>query len=140
MNSLIKAGFIINSVKKLVWEPQLALEWTSIWLDGENYCISIPDRRIVDLKKEISKICEFFPKTTARIIAKIVGKIISMMPVIGNVARLKTGYLYILIKSRKSWDHISSILQYDSALDEIFFWKRTVDSITINVLSIVVYL
>ena len=88
MNSLIKAGFIINS-EKSVWEPQSALEWTSIWWDGENYCISIPERRIIDLKKEMSKICEFFPKTTARIIVKIVGKIISMMPVIGNVARWK---------------------------------------------------
>ena len=53
---------------------------------------------------------------------------------------METGYLYILINSRKSWDHISSILQYDSALDEIFFWKQTVDSITIKVLSIAVYL
>ena len=52
-----------------------------------------------------------------------------MMLVIGNVARLKTRYLYVLINSRKSWDHIFSIFQYDSALDEIFFWKKTAGSL-----------
>ena len=63
------------------------------------------------------------PKTIARSIAKMVSKIISMMPVIGNVARLKTRHMYSMIKNRLSWDNVFSILQFDSALDEMFFWK-----------------
>ena len=63
------------------------------------------------------------PKTTARSIAKIVSKIISMISVIGNVARLKTRYMYSMINNRLSWDNIFSILRFDSALDEMFFWK-----------------
>ena len=76
-----------------------------------------------------------FPKTTARSIAKIFGKIISMMPVIGNVARLKTRYMYSMINNRLSWDNIFSISQFDSALDEMFFWKYTVDSLNTRSLS-----
>ena len=133
-NSLTQAGFIINNDKS-VWDPQLALEWTGIWWDGGTCSISIPDRRIDDLKNEISQVSNMFPKTTARSIAKIVGKIISMMPVIGNVARLKTRYMYSMINNRLSWDNIFSISQFDSALDEMFFWKYTVDSLNTRSLS-----
>ena len=133
-DSLIRAGFLINSVKS-IWEPQLSLEWTGIWWDGGTHCISISERRIDDLKREIALACSFFPKTSARSIAKIVGKIISMMPVIGNVARLKTRYLYFMINNRLSWDNIFSISQYEFALDEIFFWKYTVDSLNSRCLS-----
>lgn len=127
-DSLTKAGFIIYE-EKSIWEPLTALEWTGIWWDGLEYFICIPDRRILDLKTELDFVCIRLPFITARVVAKLVGKIISMMPVIGNAARLMTRHLYVLVHNKLSWDSSFKIKNEDRALDEIFFWKNTVDKL-----------
>ena len=126
-SSLIKAGFLINE-EKSIWVPQTVIEWTGIVWNGEEYAISIPDRRISDLFSEIGSILKHLPNSSARKLAKLVGKVISLMPVIGNVARLMTRHLYKLIQNRVSWDR--DLFIYDSqVLDEIFFWKESVTSL-----------
>ena len=124
-DSLVKAGFFINQ-EKSIWDPQMFLEWTGLVWNGHEYHISIPQRRINDLFAEISRVSNHLPCCTARSIAKLVGKIISMMPVIGNVARLMTRNLYELIQNRISWDNVFKIQEGHYAFDEIFFWKDTV--------------
>ena len=51
------------------------------------------------------------------------------MPVVGNVSRLMTRNLYLIIQSRKSWDSLLNIKDKQKAIDEIFFWKNSVDNL-----------
>ena len=126
--SLLKAGFVINE-EKSIWDPQFALEWTGLWWNGKDFSICIPDRRINSLKEEMNHISDFLPFVSARSLARLVGKIISLMPVVGNVSRLMTRYLYLIIQSRKSWDSLINIKDQQKAIDEIFFWKNSVDNL-----------
>ena len=48
----------------------------------------------------------YLPKVTARKLAQCVGKVISMMPVIGNIARLMTKRCYVIIENTTSWDSV----------------------------------
>ena len=128
--SLVQAGFKINN-EKSIWEPQKSLEWTGLFWDGNCSSLSIPDRRISDFFSEVNYLLKKLPKTPARHLAKLVGKIISMMPVIGNIARLRTRHLYSLIHDSDSWDKVFSITHNHPAIEEIFFWKETLLNINV---------
>ena len=69
-------------------------------------------------------ISDFLPFVSARSLARLVGKIISLMPVVGNVSRLMTRNLYLIIQWRKSWDSLLNIKDEQNVIDEIFFWKN----------------
>ena len=69
-------------------------------------------------------ISDFLPFVSARSLARLVGKIISLMPVVGNVSRLMTRNLYLIIQRRKSWDSLLNIKDEQNVIDEIFFWKN----------------
>ena len=132
--SLLKAGFFLNE-EKSIWDPQISLEWTGIVWNGEEYYRSIPDRRINDFLNELIAIKNRLPSTTARFLAKIVGMVISMMPVIGNVARLMTRNLYELIQSRDGWDNGFKMPREHSAINEIFFWNDTLRQLNKRMLT-----
>ena len=63
--SLIQAGFK-NNKEKSIWEPQKSLEWTGLFLDGNCFSLSIPDRRISDFFSEMNYVLKILPKTSAR--------------------------------------------------------------------------
>jgi hypothetical protein len=50
------------------------------------------------LIESVSLILSEFPLITARNLAQVTGKIISMSPVIGNISRLMTRYCYMIMK------------------------------------------
>ena len=52
------------------------------------FSLYIPDRRVDELRCSLIELFSHLPKVTARKLAQCVGKLISMMPVIGNIARL----------------------------------------------------
>ena len=81
--------------------------------DSEHFSIYIPERRINDLRCSLEKLFSYLPKVTARKPAQCVGKVISMMPVIGNIARLMTRRCYVIIKNRL---HLDSVLCLESNL------------------------
>ena len=51
------------------------------------FSIEIPDRKITDLKNTLLKVFSSMPMDSARDLARCTGKIVSMMPVIGSLAR-----------------------------------------------------
>ena len=128
--SLVQAGFKINN-EKSIWEPQKSLEWTGLFWDGNCFSLSIPDRRISDFFSEVNNVLKKLPKTSARHLAKLVGKIISMMPVMGTIARLMTRHLYSLIHGSDSCNKVFSIPHNHPAIEEIFFWKETLLNINV---------
>ena len=127
-SSLESAGFLINA-EKFIWVPTKVLEWIGLVWDSLLFKISIPERRILDLKITLDSLFKGLPFVSARILAKFAGKIISLMPVVGNIARLMTRHLYRIIESRKSWDGIFTLDLGDKCISELNFWKDNLDSI-----------
>ena len=63
-------------------------------------------------------------------VASLVGKIISMSYVIGNVAYIMTKHLCIGILEKTSWN--SCIVLTDSSLNHIKFWKDSLPEVNGN--------
>ena len=80
--SLTEAGFLINTEKSM-FDPKQELEWLGILWNSRVFSISIPERRISDLLNSINSIFDFFPRISARQLAQVTGKIISLSPVFG---------------------------------------------------------
>ena len=57
-----------------------------------------------------------------RALSIIVGQVISMIPAIGPIARLRMGACYDIINQRKTWT--DSCLFTEEAMAELHFWKE----------------
>lgn len=76
-NSLSQFGLLIN-FQKSIFYPTQNLEWLGILWDSKSFSISVPTRRIDDTVGLLQKLVKSFPRVTARELARVVGKIISM--------------------------------------------------------------
>ncbi|CAC5422900.1 unnamed protein product [Mytilus coruscus] len=126
--SLLSAGFLINE-KKSIFTPVQELEWLGIIWNSLEFCVTIPDRRINDLICSLSDALFIFNTLSARRLAQVVGKIISMSPVIGNISRLKTRYSYMCIESRISWDTVLNMEIPVQVKDELLFWLDNIERV-----------
>ena len=133
-NSLEEAGFVIN-YDKSIWEPVQKLEWLGLFWDSEQLSLYIPERRINDLRCCLEELFSYLPKVTARKLAQCVGKVISMMPVIGNIARLMTRRCYVIIENRTSWDSVVCIESSDFCITELNFWRKNIDFLNVKKLG-----
>jgi uroporphyrinogen-III decarboxylase len=98
---------------KSVFTPAQSIEWLGIIWDSVNFSLQIPDRRVQDLIESVSLILSEFLLITARNLAQVTGKIISMSSVIGNISRLMTRYCYMIIETRSAWDSLLEIIHSD---------------------------
>ena len=119
--SLEEAGFLINESKS-VFSPVQCIEWLGIVWNSKTFSLHISDRRIQDLIASLEKVIKYFPRISARTLAQVVGKIISMCPVVGNVARIMTKFCYMAIERRLSWDRLLMIDCPQKVLAELKFW------------------
>ena len=95
------------------------------FIDTENHFISIPEERLLKVFKTINLIeynLENISEVPARLTASLVGQLVSMSYVIGNVTNMMTKYLSIDILDKQSWN--SAICLSKESLDQIAFWKR----------------
>ncbi|CAC5371828.1 unnamed protein product [Mytilus coruscus] len=67
------------------------------------------------------------PYISARNLAQVTGRIISMSPVIGNITRIMTRYCYMSIESRMSWDSYLVLEKFSILLLTTFGGPYTVD-------------
>ena len=102
-DTLTKAGFIINE-EKSIFKPCKIIEWLGLVWNSDDFSISVSDKRIQSTKEAILNVLENFPRVSARQLAQITGRIVSLLPVVGNVARLMTKFSLIEIEKRISWD------------------------------------
>jgi hypothetical protein len=66
----------------------------------------------------------------------MVGRVISMTPVIGNVARIMSKYCYMAIENRSTWvKHIMSFNQ-DNVLTELRFWENNISKLNSRQLGV----
>ena len=122
INSLVKAGFVINS-EKSIWEPVQKLEWIGLFWDSAHFSLYIPDRRIDDLRCGLTELFSHIPKVTARKLAQCIGKPISMMPVKGNIARIMTRRCYVIKENRLSRDSSVCFESNDFCITELVFME-----------------
>ena len=132
-SSLSSAVFVANSVKS-IWDPtqalvRLGLNWDLV---TGSFCITY--RRISNFTALIGKFIQSAPYVTAWDCAAIAGHVMSMSPVLGNLTRLKTSFLYKVLESRRSWDSRFNIGLHNDCLSVIFFWKNSIVSLTSKVI------
>ncbi|VDH92658.1 Hypothetical predicted protein [Mytilus galloprovincialis] len=124
---LLLSGFIANT-EKSVWEPVQVIEWLGFVWNFKDCTLEISTKKLRTLKEAISNLVEGNTHFTCRNIAKICGKIISMIPALGNVCQIMTKHMHMLVCCRNSWDE--KILVNDYILEELKFWYFECESLS----------
>ena len=101
-NVLSRAGFMVNE-EKSCFIPTQVIEWLGVIWDSREFSLSIPEIRIDDTLSSIVRVISLCPKITTRELARVVGKVNSMSPVIGNTCCIMTRFCSIEIARRTSW-------------------------------------
>ncbi len=88
------------------------------------------DHRIKGILESIEELIMSLPLCTARKLSSFVGKVISLMPIIGNLVQLRTRFSSIAQQTH--WDKTFRIPADCPVLDEIFFWRNNVIDLNIK--------
>lgn len=116
---LALAGFLANE-EKSIWVPCFELEWLGYCWNLRKGSIEIPERKFVGLKSLLYEVLNGKTLCSARVLAKVVGNIISMAFSLGNICHIMTRNLHVPIVHRRSWD---SVLHLDAVCrSELQFW------------------
>ena len=119
-DTLKKAGFIAHP-EKSQWVPTQRLVWLGFVIDMAVGQIEVPEEKLLMTRKLTAKILSM-PQIPARLLARLVGKIISLGLAIGPVSRFMTRSLYQLLESRAAWcDRLVLSLE---AQTELEFWDN----------------
>lgn len=130
-------GFLFAD-DKCNWILSQNCDWLGLHWNTEKGQVHISNDRIYRLNLcldtihgEVQKNVLYF---RAKFLAKIVGQIISMKVVFGDIVRMKTRFLYYCISSKASWEAQVKITA--NALREIEFWRKSVSILNGNGCSI----
>ena len=107
-SDLAAAGFISYDDKS-VWVPVQFIVWLGIVWDGILGNISITESRIY---KALSHIDSPLQPCALSSLASIVGKIISVSPVLGNLARIMTRHCQMAVAAAQDWDSVFLLDRY----------------------------
>lgn len=115
---LESAGFVIN-LEKSQWDPSVRIEWLGFLIDLNNGEFMVPEQKISSLNSQLCEVTKG-QLVTARQLASVVGKIMSMSLALGPVTRLMTRSLYAVLNSRTAW--CQKLALTPEALQELRFW------------------
>ena len=121
ISDLEHAGFILN-VPKSMFEPTQVGSWLGFIIDLLKGRFFVPQEKVVRLVSCIDSAL-LSDMVGVRVLASIVGQVISMSLAIGSVARLRTRALYRVINSRRFWLPLSV-----DACEELSFWKSSLQA------------
>ena len=116
---LISAGFFVND-EKSIWYPTHKLTWLGFDWDTQLLLVQIPDKKLEIFRQDLSNIYNNLDSLTPRKLAKITGKIISFMPSFGNICRIMSRNMLMIISTSFQWD--SHINLTEPAFQELDFW------------------
>ena len=97
---LFSAGLTINEEKSHL-APTKICRWLGFIINTETFTITVPDEKILKLKKLLSSISSRV-KYSAREISKVAGTIMSMKPAVGPIAQILTRNMYFFINEKPS--------------------------------------
>ena len=120
---LERAGLVLNMEKSHL-EPQQVGEWLGFVVNLDKGLFVVPVEKIKKLQSTIQCIPSG-KSVSVRLLASVVGQIISMSLAIGPIARLRSRYLYDSINRRWSWH--DKIFLSKEATDELEFWGSSIN-------------
>ena len=92
-------GFIVNE-EKSQWEPSQCIEWLGFMIDLLQGQFYVPAHKVESLKSQLQMVLQM-QTVPARMLASVLGKIISMSLALGPVTRLMTRSLYSVLNVHK---------------------------------------
>ena len=116
------AGFVVN-VEKSVWDPSTNMEWLGFKIDLAKGDFSVPEHKLAKLKSQLQEASKS-QVMQARLLASLIGRIMSMSLALGPVTRLMTRSLYAALNSRTAW--CQKMTMTPEALGELTFWFNEV--------------
>ena len=116
---LRECGFSLND-EKCVWQPTDYLEWLGLYINLETFEFVAPSRKVDKLIVHLNKALNSL-YSTPRLLAQLVGFIVSLKLAIGPKAIFFTRYMQIAIKDSVSWNQLVQIS--DSVRTEMKFWN-----------------
>ena len=127
-NDLLSGGLIPNR-EKSVWNPVQELNWLGMVWNSSDGTIKAMNHRIDSILTSLEELITSLPNITARKLSVLVGKVISLLPIIGHIAQLHTSFPSIFIAQQYNWDKLCKLSSNSLVIEEIFFWKRNVKDI-----------
>ena len=126
-------GFLIAE-EKCQWLPIKVVTWLGYVLDFSQSKVFKTEERIAMIEKSIESLMYQlsigrFNTVKVKVLASLVGRLISLQYVFGNVVRMKTRDMYNCIITRASWN--APVLVSDAAIHEITFWKENVRKLNV---------
>ena len=127
LNTLERAGLMVN-FEKSVWEPVQKLTWLGINVNTIEGVYTITERRIEKCIAHLESIL-LSPVVSAQKLAKIVGCLVSMHFVLGDIVILRTRAMNTIITSLPTWDTKINIKNCTYTTHEIQFWLKNIKSL-----------
>ncbi|XP_063436370.1 uncharacterized protein LOC134717808 [Mytilus trossulus] len=131
-SDLEKSGFVVNN-KKSVWTPVQIMEWLGFNWNLKDGTLEIPVKKFENLKNIISALFECNIHITCRNLAKVCGKIISMLPALGSICQIMTRHLHMTICCRDYWD--SFVYLNENVIQELRFWYFYCEKVSFRQIS-----
>ena len=98
------------------------ITWLGIVWDGLQGKISITEPRIDKALLHIDNTLQD-PRLSASGLASIIGKIISMSPVLGNLSRIMTKHCQMSVAAAQDWDSVFALDRY--CMVGLQFWQSS---------------
>jgi hypothetical protein len=131
---LLRAG-LEPGANKCVWEPVQCIDWNGLTFDFIRGGIGIKASRIQKLKETARQLMDDWPKVTYREVARCVGRINSMYPVLGEKVQIKLRMLQTIVNIRNykdfAWDAfiaVDYVPLYFYVFSELEYWLKVIDA------------
>ena len=128
---ILDSGFVQN-VDKSIWIPIQDLIFLGIGVNTCSNDLYIPEHKVQNIVRLATKAMQA-KKCTARRLASIAGKIISIKLVAGNICLMMTRYMHLAICSRSAWDSYFTLS--DSVCNELQFWIDEINNFKVRPLK-----
>lgn len=126
---LISSGFIPNATK-CIWVPVQLMEFLGVMLNSLQGTIFIPDRRLNKVQNTIIDVLDSVKvhrTVHVKKVASLVGQLISMSVVIGQISQIMTRYLSVDVLKAYHWEQYIKLSE--ESLEQIRFWQSNLDSL-----------
>ena len=123
-------GFLLAE-EKCKWVPSKKVIWLGRVIDMHQNLLYITDEIVLKLLAKIQSILSYIENCESklnpvRLLANVVGQIISMQRLLGNNVTLMTRELFSCINSRASWN--APVKVTPEGKKELVFWGENVES------------
>ena len=131
LTTLLRAGFLPN-YDKSIFVPTHILDWLGFTWKLKDGIHEVPSKKINKIHDSVNVVL-LKKSVTARTLASLVCKIISLIPALGTVCQLMTRHCCMAICVREGWD-VNFVLS-DTVESELEFWSKTCPNLPFKLIS-----